>query len=429
MQLTFVISFISFQKTSSTREQGTTLNFIGTTRFSLYTPNSKSLRTSNSDKFSGDIGYYEYLYSPDRIEPRLHILEEYSLPQLSRAAAEFNLRHMIRYSAEMPNIYINKLESLSKKFPFIVLDENRGGKGTVNPYRMGFELSGGSEFGLFRLDDDDFLSADFFEQTSPYVSQPFAGMRVSLGQGFTGFFDGTSFSELHSVYRPYIAIGLMSIYALDGHGKMIFPPDVSHHHSDRVGPVIVDSSKPSYFWTRHVGQDTSFDAANIKKSIRNDMSKFDTVSDLSSVFQQFPVIRNAIKEPKITQLAKTIDIDFSGKKIEMPMASPGETLRFHLRCEYPQNMTNKNALISFHFFDPMGATVSSTSQDLSAFGIAASKNPQIGYYRYLKVAPGELETVEEVEIPEGLFLNSVSLRSFGNRELSFKVDSLAIESI
>ncbi|MHC2548690.1 glycosyltransferase [Corynebacterium hesseae] len=88
--------------------------FVGTTRFSIYDPTSpawKSTSTFNSAK-----EYFDYLYAPERIEPRLRILSKFSMPLISIAAEKHPIRHLIRYSTEMPEKYISQLKEISSKY-------------------------------------------------------------------------------------------------------------------------------------------------------------------------------------------------------------------------------------------------------------------------------------------------------------------------
>lgn len=179
----------------------------------------------------------------------------------------------------MPEVYQQKIQEAAEIYPFLILDRHVNGQGSVNPYRVAYDAAkDSSTFAFYRLDDDDLLSTDFFDQTAKYVSPHFAGMRVSLAQGITALFDGQHFSEFRSSYHPMIAIGLLDIYGLSPNGSMIRPPDAPHNRSDRYGSIIVNAEKPSYFWTRHIGQDTSYQSANAMEDVLNALDKFPSLA-------------------------------------------------------------------------------------------------------------------------------------------------------
>ena len=230
------------------------------------------------------------------------ILGEISMPLIGEAAQNHEIRHVIQYSPELPQKYQARLRELASCYPFIVLSDVSDSSGASHPYTVADSLTNGTgPYALYRLDDDDFLSPGYFEQASRYVSEEFLGFRVSLAAGATGIFNGRTFETLRYVHRPNIAIGLAAIQGRNKNGDFVAPPASSHHHSDRVGPVIVDAQKCAYFWTRHEGQDTDVGRDNPFDTVRTEVSRLTPLPEDWDVTALFPSLDGHIAKRTSTR--------------------------------------------------------------------------------------------------------------------------------
>ncbi|WP_237195014.1 glycosyltransferase [Rothia nasimurium] len=398
--------------------------FIGITRFSLYQPDSGAWKSSRNGTSFDRSKYLSTLYAKERIEPRLKIFLEYSLPLISQATIKHNIKHIVRYSTEMPETYQQKIQEAAEIYPFLILDRHTNGQGSVNPYKVGYDAAkDSSTFAFYRLDDDDLLSTDFFDQTAKYVSPHFAGMRVSLAQGITALFDGQHFSEFRSSYHPMIAIGLLDIYGLSPDGSMIRPPDAPHNKSDRYGSVIVNAEKPSYFWTRHVGQDTSYQSENAMDDVLKALDKFPSLAPNINVGDLFPTIRNNIKPRKLLKVASEENIPLSGRKFELSTPVEG-SFELHISSTFATNTGALSALVYFDIEDQTGVVKKDNLEALPGFSISSYQD--IGYFSYLSTAPGNHSQALSFRLPHGYKLKQLGIVPFGPNGFAFKMNQLNI---
>lgn len=396
--------------------------FIGTTRFSIYDPSSLVWKSTSG--FNSPKEYLDYLYAPERLEPRLRILTKFSMPLIAAAAEKHPIRHLIRYSTEMPEKYIEQLTELSNQYDFIVLEPHSEGKSSLNPYKIGEELSGGSKtYGIYRLDDDDLLTSDFFDQTIRYVSPAFAGMKVSLASGITGLYDGEKFSTFRYCYRPKIAIGLLGIYTTDSTGKFISPPDSPHHIADRFGSVILNSERPSYFWTRHVGQDTTFDATDKNSEIIRELNTFEPLSPSCDVEKIFPSMQGAIKTRGCKERLEGNTSVNSGDFVKVSPVKGNFTLR--IDASFDKEVGPNSALLKFRVKDTVNDKLLDPSET-AVPGLSVSHYHSIGYFLYLKTKEGRTTQEININLPNGLAIEEIGIQPFGIKARPLELHSLEI---
>lgn len=278
-----------------------TVLFIGHTRFSLFSPDSVAWRASNGSRFDSVTEYTEYLFADARLAPRFDIFLNYSLPLLAEAAEGFNVRHIVSYAQELPAKWEEHLILAAENYPFLILDKNTDGASTASLrliIQEGGVLPGGA-FTTYRLDDDDLLPIDYFEQINPYVRAENAGMMVSLGEGVTAlYFDG-QFYNPRKCYAPMIAIGLASICRVNHDGSLTQPSNASHNMSDRSNPVVLDSRKVGFMWTRHPTQDSTLawgDRArdDMHNVIRRYMDKDPAAAPDGKIEEAFPTMKERL---------------------------------------------------------------------------------------------------------------------------------------
>jgi hypothetical protein len=302
--------------------------FIGITRFSVYAPKSvewvASKETSaNLEKTSND-DYKKYLFSAERLDIRCFIFFELSLPILEVMSKKHNYKHIIQYSAELPEEYKRKLSVIEKKYPFIYLDlidnlENRTSKlyKTVVPNLIenSFEKTNQKDkenitFGIFNLDDDDLLGINFLNKMAEYIDSKYSKKVISFGLGVTAFFDEASrlFSNPREAYLPKINIGLMRVceYILKER-KIIFPKSGSYMTVDKVTPVILDSREISYFWVRSFNQDTVHDKEESKAVLTKFLNQYPSLELNRNLLDTFLLEKNLFEPIETKPVGKAFN--------------------------------------------------------------------------------------------------------------------------
>lgn len=237
--------------------------FIIITRFSLFVPKSSSWLVSKSKDLEN---YKKIIFDEERLNFRLNFIKKITLPIISEASKKHNIAHIIKYSNLLPGKYKSELERLSQKYPFLVLCEHdENGEYPIPDMQIGInKLNLASHnkdlfVGVLVLDDDDALAIDYFDRAALYLNKSFLGMALSFGLGVNGIFnEENQLIKITESYYPKVNIGLMrvGIFRLDLH-NIIMGSMGSHGRADRFVPVILDSRKISYFWSRHSYQDTT----------------------------------------------------------------------------------------------------------------------------------------------------------------------------
>lgn len=404
--------------------------FVGSTRFSIFQPTSKAWRLTSLSGGESEKELLSRLYAPERMEPRLDIFLNYSLPILSAAANSHSLKHIIHISEEMPLRYRELLQDAASQHDFLVLNMHRRGisDGAVpGAHMLAKEMVGGDgTYGIFRLDDDDLLSADYFDKAQTYIRPDFAGMRLSFATGLTGIYEGGRFSEVRQCYKPMIAIGLMNICARVGDKTVIQPPDVPHIISDRHGPVILDSREPMYFWTRHLAQDTNVgQSVSGNEFLKQELKEYPRLENELALSAKFPELANAVDLPNYAELARELFVADTPQVFEVERFSGGVELK--LTVESPGENSPRGGLVSFNFVDSEGAELDLNEVDVT--GLTLSPNKEIGWYRYLATVPGERVQVISISTGANTYLSSISIRRFGATSKAFTVRDLGIASV
>lgn len=235
---------------------------VGHTRFSVYSPDSGAWVASNGSKLTTE-EYLEHLFSDERMEPRADIFFNYTLPMLELASKGHIFKHIVSYSDVLPDKYQAQMENAAARMPFLVLDKVAAGAGTANLHRVARQMTADAglpattPFGSMRLDDDDVLSADYFDQAAPYITEANVGSVVSLSRGVTALYEEGEFYYARDAVYPMHSKGHLSVCRFDETGTLRLPVSAPHNKSDRANPVILDSRKFSHLWVRSVSQDTS----------------------------------------------------------------------------------------------------------------------------------------------------------------------------
>lgn len=392
--------------------------FVGVTRFSLFKPDSAEWKTSRAGSFSSPDEYKEFLYSPSRIEPRLTILRDISMPMIAAAAEPHLIRHIIQYSPSLPREYLSELKHLEQQYPFIVLS-NVDDVGDTHPYTVANSVNPEQKpYALYRLDDDDLLSSSYFDQLAPLVTEDHLGFRVSLAGGLTGIFDGNEFSTIRYSYHPNIAIGLAGILGRNSGGEFIAPPNVAHNRSDRHGSVIVNAKECSYFWTRHKGQDTDFDSAGGFDATRRGVEALPPVPPEWDILESFPAL-SGWTEP-VTRKAVLSEADVPTEGLQVSLSCSGK-FSLIMDSTFPEGMLSNSALISF---DVRRGSSPFDGEEIP--GMTRSGYSHIGLYRYVATYAGRRSQQLSFELPEGASVRSIKILPFGPNGKPFRIHGLDV---
>lgn len=344
--------------------------FFCCTRFSLYTPNSASWKASKLDQKD----YLAYLFDEDRLNIRLKIFENYSLPILVEASTHTSFLHCIQYSEELPEKFKIKLFSLEKTYDFIHLQKIDI---TSNPHSYFLKFieetiienrDDSQIFSYFYLDDDDLLSVDYFEKNKKYLNENFVGYHVSYGAGITAYYDGETYSYFKKAYYPKLNIGILRICSYEN-GVFKYPNTGNHTLIDQKSPTVIDSTEIMWLWTRHESQDTGI--SNQSKSVMSSLGKYDILDNMDMVPKKFlfSVSSNIFLEYKDFSgnvLSKKKNIVLNTSKIK------GESCILRIYFE----------LGSEFYSDKYGIIYNGSSSVQKGFYLSA--NERLGYYHYIK---------------------------------------------
>ncbi|KSU67698.1 glycosyltransferase [Arthrobacter sp. NIO-1057] len=419
--------------------------FIGHTKFSVYTPTSGAWRATNGSKFRSEEEYRAYLFSGLRLDPRIDILINFSLPQLALAAKNHQIVHLLSYSELLPRKYEQLLIDASDKYEFIQLNKQRLGTGWKTAEQIAPDLLLTSEhpqqpFGIYRLDDDDILPADYFDQISPYVKEEFVGMQVSLGTGVSAIYKDGQFYNARKTYHPMLSIGYTSIHKMNGNGEISKFPVSAHNLADRKYPVILDSRRLGYLWTRHTQQDTALglletDESSLNEALKRHMDRHPAVHDLDELFSSFPILENKITaagSPKSTReemITKSTELDHLGLRLKPKRVGGRVKVTVTMTCSI--DSVPRNALLKFIFVNKDGRRIDPKTLDqyFENQPISRSGNARVGWFRYLSTRPGKNKTVIDVTLPPNVCIGVVSVTKWVRNETRISINSISVESI
>lgn len=330
------------------------LLFLGHTRFSVDAYgsawfNATRTRPSGLSLFGSHEEYSRWLYDPERLGRRTQILLDWSLPQLElavRSAQELGhgVRHVISYSPNLPEEYQQKLRGAEDRYDFLALHQVIGEVDGfvppiehINDFLDQYGAGQDQVFAAYRLDDDDVLSADYFELLAPYISPANLGFRVSLGLGASGLWRNSRLYVARETYYPKISMGMASICARTAEGELSIPQrhvDASkdnHDFADRGAPVITDCREPAFFRILH---DTQSGVLHRTKHLNRHWYS-DALSrihhappaNLSELAKKFPLLSSLVRtshgEPQETRQFLDQDLVLEENRITFPATVEG----------------------------------------------------------------------------------------------------------
>lgn len=368
--------------------------------------------------------YKNYLYSSERLEFRSKIFLELSCPQLEVASQSHELIHVVSFSDSLPKEYKDRLYAAAERWSFLLLDEQNDNSAPFDPFQFArVDALTSSMVGLYRVDDDDILSASYFDWMERYLRPEYAGMQVSLARGLTGVWDSGSISPLREFRSPLIAAGLMSICSFDDVGDLIAPKPSAHDQADRVNPVILDSRPLAYLHIRHSGQDTSLklDTNELVTRLRRSVLSSPAIKDVKEAKKEFHAVLSYLNFDDSTELFTRPTV----LKDEICTSFPNRAQTFELQTEIQAGETadKLNVVVSLDLVHADGTHV---RYEESVEGIAKSGDPAIGFYFIPRIKPGRNMTLGKIALPEGIFCKGVRFIRRPRNDASLSLTSCII---
>lgn len=391
--------------------------FVGRTRFSLFTPNSKAwLASQNKDEEL----YKRQLFSEERLSPRADVFFNISLPQIQLAVQNHQVKHIVDFSPELPEKYRDLLLEAQEKYDWLLLNCQTEDGVSLDTYDVAHKIlepeaaaGDASVFGSYRLDDDDVLPVSYFDRMSDFLVTSNVGFYVSLGRGVTGIQQGLNFSWPRDIKHRMCAIGLLSICQAMPNGRTK-RPDLykTHMEPDLHAPTIVDSRELGFFWNRSFLQDTAIahqDRETAENSHRRAMSRI-PVSNSAEVERQFPVLYQRTLAP----VKLTYQADKNQNKTINFIQNPSFIL-FVVEMNNLLGVKERNALFSLNVRKKDGTVILEEDEKILAkFGINKSVNKDINFFVYIDTKTiGVSATKVQVVLPTQFVLESATLKTWG----------------
>lgn len=405
------------------------MNFIGHTRYSLFKPGSTKWRATNGSGYRDDEAYRAYLFSEERLSIRAEMFIGRSLPALEIASKDYNFRHVVSYSTDLPEKYKRSLEAAAQRFSFLVLDQQGPDDSGLDIDILAQEtFPQSAPYGVFRLDDDDILAISFFERMAAFIRAEFVGMQVSLPLGFTGIIEGGKYRNIAQMYSPLIALGLLGIHQRQQDGRLVAPKWVSHPKSDRANPVIFDAREPVYFRGLHVGNDTGItrDGGTPIQAAYKELSRYRPLSstEVSDFKVMFPTLGDSVPATSELSLFEGIGVLEDELRFEFPEPVSRFTVTAHLRfSDHPGKL---NSLLRFDLRDETGTLLQ--NQEIDVIGLARSKSPKAGYFKYVYSQAGPVSTRGEIELPSGISCDAVTLVRWGDENTNIILERISVHT-
>lgn len=391
----------------------------------MFIPGTGAWRTSDGTAFATTDEYKQHLYSPDRLAVRASLFFEFSLPMLAAAAARHELIHIVSFSESLPLQYRDRLARAAGQHDFLRLDERPDGAHATDPSDVIRREFASKEvlFAEYRLDDDDLLAVDFFEQLLPYVRASDVGRYVSLGSGVTAIYHDGQFHNARRCHQPMIAIGLARICVLHPDGSVTAPAAGRHTVADTVAPVVVDSRRLAFLWTRHIGQDTavthsqSLDAFALRERLSKGLDRFPKITEWTEIERHFPMLGDRItgampgQGESVRAIEKRLRLGPEELHFDLPALEGSVGFEVHVRSASPKG--SRYASMILHLTDEAGEAVAPETilklnkwMTMQPWGSDDSSRVAVR----LRTSAGVSSTRGEICLPGGVMLQGVSVK-------------------
>ncbi len=396
--------------------------FVGHTRFSLLVPDSASWRASNEQTGFSEGKYRDYLYDDARLSLRTDIFLNHTVPTLAKAAEGFDVKHVVSFSESLPRKFKEQLKKAADSFGILHLDELPDGDSGWTAVRRYVQATGfKGTFGRYRLDDDDVLSAHYFQTTAPYIKPEFEGMLVSMPLGIEAVYADGQFFHLREAHTPMNSMGLLSICSVEEDGAVVEPQSGPHDKSDRYAPVILDASQVGYLRAIHAGQDNALrhEPGVVMGRLMENMAAFPPFTDVAALEAAFPTVS---KQMQSTSTSLNIDDTVGGGQHYILQPASGD-VSFAIYGESECKLDNE-LLVSLWIEDSRGRRVPSYK---TVEGFAASNNPSIGHFAYVPTENGTFRTLVSLHLEHGYVLRGFRILAQSERAEGVRVAKIVTQ--
>lgn len=396
--------------------------FVGHTRFSLFVPDSASWRASNEQSGFTEDEYRDYLYDDDRLSLRADIFLNHTVPTLAQASDGFDVKHIVSFSESLPLQFKNRLCEAADKNEVLHLDELPDGDNGWTAVRRYIQSTGfKGTFGRYRLDDDDVLSAHYFQTTKPYIKPEFEGMLVSMPLGVEAVYADEQFFHLREAHTPMNSMGLLSVCSVQDDGTVVEPQSGPHDKSDRFAPVILDASHLGYLRVIHPGQDNAMrhEPAVVMARLMENMAAFPPFADVAALEAAFPTVTEQL-QGQSTQLTVNKAVGHGQHYFLEPASS---NVGLIIEGESDDEFSNE-LLVSLWIEDSRGRRIPSFK---TVQGFAASNNPSIGHFAYVPTEQGRFRTLVSLHLEQGHRLRGFRILAQTSRAEQVEISQLVVQ--
>lgn len=399
--------------------------FFGLTNFSVFKPGFAGWQESSGPKNRTVENYLNRLYSEERMETRCRIFFDFSIPQLAEASTNVPLTHFVQYSEEMPDRYKQLLQHMANQYDFVELVPVSAGKCdlTINESHVGDKVQPGDTFITYNLDDDDVLAESYFSQLSRYLNPAFAGFRISLARGYSAIWHGGELQDLRHKSVPLHNYGLASVNKCEIDGTLTMPPVAPHDICDQYGPVILDSTHPSFLNIRHIDQDTqsAFDSETALARLLSHSAHLRRASDEAEFRGQFSHPAKALKPAPHADLVERAQkvVDMAEFQMDEPRSAFDLCPTFGwVEAERSQ------VVVSLVLVDSDGKEVGDVGQiPMTSY----SHNPKVKYHYFPRLSGARDERRTRIKLPQGIYCRAIRLHYLGPQGGGFEVEGIEIE--
>ncbi|ENU22032.1 hypothetical protein F993_03307 [Acinetobacter proteolyticus] len=387
--------------------------FIGQTRFSVYSPDSKAWNISGFTEED----YIKNLYSDERLSIRMEIFIEKSLPLLDLMRKDYFYKHIVSYSSNLPEKWKKHLYSAARKYDFLYLDEVDSNVG--NPVNNILQGRSNGSVAYFRLDDDDLLSINYLDYLDSYNNLSFKNMCISFGKGIVAHYENGRFVDFRICNRRFLAIGQAYIGVFVD-GKLDIPWGVSHHNVDSQLPVVLDSRNFVFFWTLHSEQDSNH-RSGVDNNIDIQLMEYRKIDSSINLEEDFPSLKYDLENFSINEKQFTlVDSFIADRKTLLPISMKNQKLSYEIVYDFEIPVTKKNMPNSLVF---------SFGFDFDArkiHGLNRSTNNDIGWFRYISFFDGKAKGSFNIVLEEKGMINCLKFFIWNNEISNFKINRVEI---
>lgn len=267
-------------------------------RYSLYDPGSKGYHLAHDGEL-----YKKNLFSRERMEAREKIFSLVTLPSLRMIREVFGFEKVLAViviSKGMPYEYKKRLEKLVEKDDFVKLVEQEECEVDVNSALLKCVAERLSDketlVATSRLDDDDALSAKWFENLLFHVTSSNVGKILTFPKGVTAFYDNQSDAIIAAVEvnARNIGLGLSNVIFYNG-SKFSHNSIYKQGNHMNVMSEQVFLSGQSFFRVINSFRDKNYSKGARENRLRKDLNKYlksnkRIVPDLSEFGVSLPIL-------------------------------------------------------------------------------------------------------------------------------------------